>query len=368
MKILHVYKTFINDTMGGTQQVIASIIRNCPDTNIKFSVLSLSPRKTGVDYSFLDTENIHYKEHLSIASNPISFTLWRDYGDIVNQYDLIHYHFPWPFADLINYTWNVKKPIIITYHSDIVRQQKLLYFYKPLMHNFLRAAQTIVATSENYLNTSPVLQIYQDKVQVIPIGINREDYVEPSASRINYWRQRFGDRFFLFIGVMRYYKGLHILLEAVQNSDFPVLIAGSGAIENDLKQYAQKLNLANVHFLGQLGEEDKSALLQLCTSLVFPSNLRSEAFGISLLEGAMFGKALISTELGTGTSYINIDNVTGKVVPPNDAKSLRHAMNYIWDNPDIALQMGREAEDRHKKLFTAQQMARAYTKLYLQTI
>ena len=60
------------------------------------------------------------------------------------------------------------------------------------------------------------------------------------------------------------------------------------------------------------------ALLALSYAILFPSHLRSEAFGISLLEGAMFGKPLISSEIGTGTTYINIDGKTGVVVPPSD--------------------------------------------------
>lgn len=367
MKILHVYKTFINDTMGGTQQVIANIIRNCPDKNTKFGVLSLSPRETGVDFSFMNVENIHYKESITIASNPISWKLLRDFGSIVDKYDVIHYHFPWPFADLLNMLWRVSKPTIVTYHSDIVKQKSLMKFYKPLMHNFLKKAKVIVATSENYKNTSDVLQIYKDKTTVIPIGINMEDYAEPSKDRMNYWQGKYGSKFFLFVGVMRYYKGLHILLEAMQNTDFPLLIGGSGPIAKDLQELVIKYKLKNVYFLGQLTEEDKSALLKLCLCLVFPSHLRSEAFGISLLEGAMFGKPLISTEIGTGTSFINQDKQTGLIVPANDPKALQEAMQAIWNDDYDNKKMGAAAQARHQELFTAVKMAKSYQELYYST-
>ena len=75
--------------------------------------------------------------------------------------------------------------------------------------------------------------------------------------------------------------------------------------------------------MGYLLEDDKVALINLCYAVVFPSHLRSEAFGISLLEGAMYGKPLISSEIGTGTSHINIDGETGLVVPPNDPVALQ---------------------------------------------
>ncbi|MDF1757119.1 MAG: glycosyltransferase [Legionellaceae bacterium] len=368
MKILHVYKTFINDTMGGTQQVIASIIRNNPDPSLEFSVLSLSSRPTGVDHSFPLADNIHYKESFSIASNPVSFSLLRDFGSIAKEYDLIHYHFPWPFADLMRYVWKVDKPSIVTYHSDIIRQQKLLYLYTPLMKNFLNSADRLVATSQKYLDSSSVLQSYKDKSVVIPIGIQKSDYPEPRQERLTYWKNRFGDKFFLFVGVMRYYKGLHVLLEAMAGTNFPVVIVGCGPIESKLKLRAKELNLPNVHFVGKLPDEDKISLLKLCLSLVFPSNVRSEAFGISLLEGAMFGKPLISTEIGTGTSYINDDGETGVVVPPNDHVALREAMDYIWNHPDESSRMGQKSQLRFESLFTASKMSAEYGKLYRQVL
>lgn len=173
-----------------------------------------------------------------------------------------------------------------------------------------------------------------------------------------------GKKFFLFIGVLRYYKGLHILLEAARGTNFPVVIVGAGPIEQELKNQAVQLGLSNIHFLGFVPDEDKVALLTLCYGVVFPSHLRSEAFGISLLEGAMYGKPMISSEIGTGTTFINIADETGLVVPPSDPDALRHAMQYLWDHPQEAAKMGRRAEERYWKHFTAEQMVEAYVKLY----
>jgi len=119
-----------------------------------------------------------------------------------------------------------------------------------------------------------------------------------------------------------------------------------------------------VHFLGELPEEDKVALLQLSYAIVFPSHLRSEAFGISLLEGAMYGKPMISSEIGTGTSYVNVNEETGIVVPPGDPGAFREAMRLLWDHSAIATEMGARAEKRYGTLFTADRMATHYCQLY----
>ena len=167
---------------------------------------------------------------------------------------------------------------------------------------------------------------------------------------------------------MRYYKDLHILLEAAQGTGYPIVIVGAGPLEQELRQQALALGLDYAHFVGRLGEEDKVALLQLCTAILFPSHLRSEAFGISLLEGAMYGKPMISSEIGTGTSYINIDIETGLVVPPSDPLAFREAMRALWENPDRAKAMGICALQRYEQLFTAERMGQEMAKLYREVL
>ena len=161
------------------------------------------------------------------------------------------------------------------------------------MHQFLKSLPSIVATSPNYAKTSPVLQQYNHKVQVIPIGIEKDFYAKVNKERLDHWKRK--QPFFLFIGVLRYYKGLHSLIESMkEKAPLEVVIAGEGPLEAELKKKAKRLQLKNVHFISPLSNEDKIALLQACYGYVFPSHLRTEAFGLSLLEAAMYGKPLIS--------------------------------------------------------------------------
>ena len=364
LNVLHVFRTFLTDSFGGTEQVIAQLICGNRNGDVRIRVLSLSRRPEPAISDFCGAEIVRFRESFSIASNSVSWPLLREFGRFVAEADVVHYHFPWPFGDLLHLAWRVRKPSVVTYHSDIVRQNNLLRIYSPLMHRFLRSVDAIVATSPNYLATSPVLRHYTDKTTVIPIGLDRDSYPRPRAECVAAWRERFGNRFFLFVGMLRYYKGLHILLEAMRGVDLPVVIVGAGPIEAQLRGHAARLGLRNTHFLGALPEEDKVALLELCAAVVFPSHLRSEAFGISLLEGAMYGKPMISSEIGTGTSYINIDSETGLVVPPSDPEALRSAMQYLLEHPDVAAEMGRAGERRYRERFTAERMAASHETLY----
>jgi rhamnosyl/mannosyltransferase len=350
--------------MGGIEQVINQIARGSNKLGVQTDVLSLTPQRAArtieIDGYFVHRAKLDFQ----IASTGFSASVFWRFSQLAKHADVIHYHFPWPFMDVVHFATRVKKPTVVTYHSDIIKQQKLLKLYRPLKNKFLASVDRIVATSPNYLGSSNVLAKFSDKVSVIPIGLDKTTYPTPTPERLGYWRDNLGPKFFLFVGVLRYYKGLHILIEAAQGTDYPIVIVGAGPIEAELKAQAAQLGLRNIHFLGQLPDEDKVALLTLCYGVVFPSHLRSEAFGISLLEGAMYGKPMISSEIGTGTTFINIADETGLVVPPNDHLALKQAMQYLWEHPQQAAEMGKRAEERYWTHFTADQMVQSYVELY----
>lgn len=364
MRVLHFYKTYYPESMGGIERVIFELATHLPEHGVEVDVLSLAPQKMDRKIQLPNHTAYKAREDFRIASTGFSLSVIPRFKELARNADVIHYHFPWPFMDLVHFLSGVDKPTVVTYHSDIVRQKRLLWLYKPLMNRFMKSVSRIVTASPNYLFTSTTLQKFRDNVEVITYGLDRVGYPDPNADRLKYWKGIVGEGFFLFIGVLRYYKGLNVLLDALSLREFPVVIVGSGPMEADLRCQASALNLKNIIFLGQLSDEDKIALLELSFAMVFPSNLRSEAFGISLLEGAMFGKPLISCEIGTGTSFVNEHNLTGLVVTPGDKVSLSDAMATLWDNPGRAQQMGCEAELRYQKYFTADQMAKSYADLY----
>ena len=350
--------------MGGIEQVIHQIARATNKLGVKPEVLSLTSDRVPQTIEIDGYLTHQAKLDIQIASTGFSMSVFLRFAQLAKKADVIHYHFPWPFMDVVHFATMVKRPTVVTYHSDIIRQKHLLKIYRPLQRKFLGDVNRIVATSPNYLATSEVLEKYKHKVSVIPIGLDKDTYPAPSPDRLTYWRERLGPKFFLFVGVMRYYKGLHILMEAAQGTDYPIVIVGTGPIEKELKAQAAQMGLRNIHFLGYLTDDEKIVLLTLCYGVLFPSHLRSEAFGVSLLEGAMCGKPMISSEIGTGTTFINVNHITGLVVPPSDPVAFRQAMRYLWEHPEQAADMGRRAEARYCENFTADQMASEYVKLY----
>ncbi len=367
-KVLHFYKTYYPDSFGGIEQVIFQLCKGIVRYGYASEVLALSPNahKQPIEYS---GHLVHQASlDLQVASTGFSLSAFGKFCVLAKQADIIHLHYPWPFMDIVHFASRHGKPTVVTYHSDIIRQKTLLKLYRPLKNRFLASVDRIVASSPNYLASSPVLNRYRDKVVEITYGLDKATYPVPTVERLAKWRSIVGERFFLFVGMLRYYKGLHILLEAAQGTDYPIVIVGAGPIEAELKAQAAQLGLRNIFFLGAVPDDDKVALLMLCYGVVFPSHLRSEAFGISLLEGAMYGKPMISSEIGTGTTFINIGDETGLVVPPSDPSALRQAMRYLWEHPEEAAEMGRRAGKRYWKHFTAEQMVKSYVDLYDQLL
>jgi rhamnosyl/mannosyltransferase len=356
MRILHVFKVYLPDSFGGIERTIWEIAEATAPLGVEGHVFSLTRRP--------DLAPLHIGRHWShsarqdlyLASTGLSLSAFHAFRTLALKADVIHYHFPWPFMDALHFAAAREKPSLVTYHSDIVRQRFLGRLYRPLMMRFLGSMDTIVATSPNYAQSSPVLRQFRDKVEVIPIGV--ADRAPPAAGLVEEWRHRVGDGFLFFVGELRYYKGLRFLAEAARATGLPVVIAGRGEMEAGLR------GTPNLKLVGRISEDDKAALFSLCRAFVFPSHLRSEAFGVALLEAARAGKPMISAELGTGTSYINRDGETGLVVTPGDVHALAGAMGTMMSDADRAAEMGRRARQRYEQLFTASKMGRAYADLY----
>lgn len=363
MRILHAYKTYFPDTGGGLEQTIRQICLGTMRYGTQNTVATVT-HGTPDELMREEARVRRYRCTLDVASTPMSLTLWRDFRRLADEADVLHYHFPWPQADLMHLASGKQRPSIVTYHSDIVRQRMLKLVYRPLMHRFLTAVGRIVVTSPDYLESSEDLRPYRDKCSVIPIGIDEASYPRAEPARMKHWENLLGRRFVLFVGVLRYYKGLHYLVQAMRGADYALVIAGAGPMERSLKRLAAESGNPDIHFLGYVSDEDKACLLELCRAVVFPSHLRSEAFGVTLLEGAMHAKPLISTELGTGTSYVNHHGETGYVVKASDPAVLRDAMDRLLEDEQRAHDMGMAARARYEKLFTADRMASAYVQLY----
>jgi Glycosyltransferase len=324
MNLVHVYRTYFPDPPGGIQEAIRQISLTTQPLHIDNTIFTLSPRPVPSIVDFPEGRVVRSKSWAAPASCDLGlFDAFCKYRSTIRRADILMHHFPWPFADVLRLFAGATPPLILLYHSDIVRQVLLGKVYSPLMARTLDAANAIVATSPNYAETSPILSkpSVRSKVKIIPLGINEDSYIKESDSEV-FARMGLEDDepYFLFIGVLRYYKGLDFLIEAARDLTVKVVIAGSGPEYDRLLNKKVELKVSNIIFAGHVTTQEKVALLKNCKAFVLPSHLRSEAFGVVLVEAALFGKPMISCEIGTGTSYINSHGITGFVISQNPNK------------------------------------------------
>ena len=364
MRVLHVYRTYFPQTQGGLEEAIRQICLNTRRHGVVSRVLCTSPNIQPRVVRREEAAVFRSRLHFEVASCSFSLQALPTFRRLLRWAEVVHYHFPWPFADMLHFAAGVRAPTVLTYHSDIVRQRLLARLYAPLMTRFLRDMDRIVCTSPNYFATSKVLPRFKDKMEIVPLGLDPSSYPRPTPAQVAATRRRHGEGFFLFIGVLRYYKCLHILLDAMQGAPYRAVVVGAGPLEGELKRQAARLRLDNVEFAGAVSEPTKVALIGLSRAVVFPSYMRSEAFGVTLLEGAMYGKPLVSAEVGSGTSHVNIDGETGLVAAPESPASLRAAMDRLHQQPDVARQLGQGARQRFRRLFSGEVVGRRYAAIY----
>ena len=361
INVLHVYRTCYPVTKGGVEEVIRTITEGCKTLGVNSRVLALTDNSTEqVDENGIELFLV--KKNFEIASNSFSLEMISVFKVLSRWADIIHFHYPWPSGDLLSFISS--KPYLVTYHSDIVKQKTLKFLYNPVEFFFLRRAKFIVATSPNYAMSSSNLIKYKAKVRVIPLALEEKNFEFSDFSRFEYWKNKLGSDFFLFVGVLRYYKGLDYLIEAVRTTNIHVVIAGDGPERKRLEAKVHELGISNIIFLGFISDEDKTSLLKLCRAFVFPSHLRSEAFGVSLLEAQLYSKPIISCDVGTGSSYVNLDGVTGLVVPPKDPSALRNAINILHYNNELCVMYGNNGRKRFDDLFRNEKQCNEYVKLY----
>ena len=280
--------------------------------------------------------------------------------------DIIHVHLPDPMANLALFIARPRAKLVVHWHSDIVNQQGALRIYAPLQNWLLRRADAVVATSLAYARSSSWLQPFTHKVHVVPIGIREPRVDEVAAAELR--KSHSGKRIIFALGRMVYYKGFDILIDAAAllPDDCVVLIGGSGELLETYRAEVRARGLeGRVAFLGRLTDDEVQACMQACEVFCLPSVVRSEAFGVVLLEAMAASRPIVATCIeGSGVPWVNQHGETGYNVPVADAAALASALTSLLADTPTREAFGRAGRRRFEQFFTADRMVDATTALY----
>ena len=300
---------------------------------------------------------------LTFASTPLCPAM---IGEIrSSQADIVHIHLPNPMAVLAYLGSGHKGSLIVTYHSDTVRQKVLGALFEPFMHRALARSSAIIATSPDYRRTSPVLQRYLDRCQVIPYGIDLGQFETCDSNRVREIRQQYGERLVISVGRLVYYKGFEVLIQAMRDVNGRLLIVGDGPLREKLQSLASSLGLSDkIVLVGELQNLDVVPFYHAADVFALASVARSEAFGIVQIEAMAAGLPVVNTSLDSGVPFVSLHEQTGLTVPPGNPEALSSAINRLLDNDELRRSLGVAARIRAHQEFALATMASRTVDLY----
>jgi rhamnosyl/mannosyltransferase len=300
---------------------------------------------------------------LTLSSAPLCPAMCSRIGQ--SDADLIHIHLPNPTAVLAYMASGSRRKLVVTYHSDTVRQTLLGTAFEPILHRFLEHSAAIIVTSPNYLETSRVLARHRDRCHVIPYGIPLPQFQTCDPVAVDRVRQKFGERLLLGVGRFVYYKGFEYLIDAMTSVQGKLLLVGTGPLLAKLRAHAAARGVADrVVLLGEVQNEDVTPYYHASDVFVLPSIARSEAFGIVQIEAMAAGKPVINTSLDSGVPFVSQHGLTGLTVPPANPAALANAINQMLDDAEMRRQYGVAARQRAEQEFSVETMRARVLSLY----
>ena len=300
---------------------------------------------------------------ISLLGAPVSPTTARRIRDARAQ--IVHLHFPHPTAAFAFLASRVDAPLVISWHSDIVRQRFTTILIAPLMRRVLARCGALIAGSAAYLDSSPTLSTNRARCHVVPYGVPIGKFERFDSARVAELRRRHGDRIVLAVGRMIYYKGFEHLVRAMVNVRGSLLLAGDGQMRRRLEREARELGIADrVIFAGRVEDSELVDLYHACDVFALPSIARSEAFGIVQLEAMACGKPVVNTRLDSGATQVSIDGMTGLTVAPSDPIALASALNLLLGDPPMRAAMGAAGRRRVREEFSIEAMVRRTIEVY----
>lgn len=345
MRILHVYKDY-HPIIGGIENHMKTLAEAQAAAGHDVTVLVTNPGGEAREAMLNGVRVIRAMRIATVASTPLSPLFPLRLAQ--QQPDITHLQFPYPVGEVSQLLGGNGRPFVISYQSDVVKQQTILRWYRPLLRHVLQQADTILASSAQYVASSPYLSPLANKCVIVPLAVDPKPFTDaaPLIAPVD-------KPTLLFLGQHRYYKGVDDLIRAMSQIEARLLIGGDGPMRSGWQALTNELGVANkVQFLGRVPDADLPGLYASADIFVLPANARSEAFGKVLLEAMASGLPCITTELGTGTSFVVQDGVSGLVVKPKCPEELVTAVNTLINNPDLRTQMGAAGRRRVNSEFT----------------
>ena len=366
----HVNKYFFPPHLGGVEQSLNLLTTSLAAEGHEVSaiVANEEPRTVHEDVGGVDV--LRLARSIAVGSTPIAPGMpgaIRDATTGERATEVLHFHFPYPWGDWSWLLSGAKGPAVMTYHADIVRQKRMLVAYAPVLRRVLERVDRIIVGAPQIAENSPFVSRHLDKVRVVPFAIDTNRLVDNAEmdARVATSREGRTRPLVLFVGRLIYYKGVSVLVEAMQHVDADLVIIGRGPLEDELREKAVALGISDrLTFLAPVDDAELAAWYRAADVFCLPSTAPTEAYGLVQLEAHACGTPVVSTDLPTGVPFVNLDGITGLIVPVGDARALADALSTLTTDAELRARLGRQARERVFSEFSVSTMVERTLAVY----
>jgi glycosyltransferase involved in cell wall biosynthesis len=368
MKILQTPVRFY-PFIGGVENYVLYMSRELVNLGHDVRVICANEPPSNKEDVF-DGVNISRLSYIAKVANT-NITLDLPFKINREDFDVMHTHIPTPWsADWSRIISKRKnKPLVVTYHNDIIGSGLANYIAKfynsTALKKLLESADKIIITQPNYIKYSLHLASYSEKVEVIPNGVDVDKFkpvdVKPKLNTL----------FFLsLLDKFHGYKGLDYLLKALQIvkksiPDVKLIVGGKGELMDSYIETAGNMGLSgNVEFHGFIPDADMVEYYSSASAFVLPSiSSLQEGFGIVALEALACKTPVITTDI-VGVSADLTGHKAGLSVPPKDPDALADAIITLLMDDNMRLDMGENGRSLVKSEYTWKGIAQMMEKVY----
>lgn len=263
------------------------------------------------------------------------------------KYDLINLHGPVPtFSDIflligLHGLGNDRPKLVYTHHAQVFFPnwwlRPPLWIYNFAHERLARLADHVIVTSPSYGHKLS-RYVPVENLSVIPWGVDYAQYATPVYKNNPFT--------IMYLGQIRPYKGLPVLLKAVdKQANIRVWVVGNGHAAPQYQSLANKLAIDDITFWGHQPDEQVIDFMKKAHVIVLPSITKSEAFGIALLEGMAAGMVPVASHLPGVADLIGNEGYTFK---PGDSRELREILVRLRDDNSLRTHLGILAQAKAK--------------------
>jgi glycosyltransferase involved in cell wall biosynthesis len=275
---------------------------------------------------------------------------FKAFGLIKNA-DVVNLHVPQMDAAYLSLMGRLlKKPVILTYHSDLRLPKGIIHRlanigsditnelsgcfangivtnthdfaeHSPFLHRFLKKVEPVLPPIELPEINEDELASFREKYSILPeekvIGINARLATEKG---VEYLVQAMP-------AVLRRYPGARVLYVGQYQN-----VLGEEGYARRLEPLIRTLD-GHWTFLGVVSPQEQVAFFRSCDVTVLPSINSTESYGMVQVESMFCGTPVVATDL-PGVRHAVKTTGMGKIVPPRDSRALAEAIIEVLDHPE----------------------------------